>query len=188
MAYNTLLTAFKDGYTVDVEDKERWDAELDWLQRFWDGWWAPCRARSCVARSAQGVPPRQHRGLGTLIHAYIRLANHLREHGLPPETVRALADLKVTLSKDGLRTVISPLTGDPEPLLRAGATVGYFSPDNPLWAGIGVVVTKAGKDGSTAAEVRNAFQTREAAARALLDALAPAMVETKQEAIDGWPA
>lgn len=185
VAYNTLLTAFKDGYTVDVEDKERWDVELDWLQRFWDELVGSVPELGRVSLAQRKEYRRDSiGGSATLIHAYIRLANHLREQGLPPETVRALADVKVTLSADGLRTVISPLSGDPESLVRAGATIGYFSPDNPLWARIGVVVAKEAKDGSTAAEVRNAFQTREAAARALMDALAPAMAETKQRAVD----
>lgn len=185
MAYNTLLTAFKDGYSIDVEDKPRWDAELAWLLQFWDNLVAAIPELGRVSLSQRKEFRRESiAGSATMIHAYVRLADHLRAQGLPASMVSALRDLKVTLHNDGLRTAVSPVSGQPESLNRAGATVSYFSPDAPLWPSIGVVVAKSNKDGSTSAEVRNAFQTRDAAARALVDALAPDVARTKQDAVD----
>lgn len=185
VAYNTLLTAFKGGYTADVEDKSVWDRELGWLLEFWDELVGAVSELGRVTLAQRKEYRRESiAGSATMIHAYVHLADHLRIQGIPPEMIGALRDLTITLPDDGLRTAISPLSGTPEPLHRAGAVVSYFSPDSPLWSSIGVVVAKSNKDGSTSAEVRNAFQTREAAARALIDAIGPAVARTKREAVD----
>jgi hypothetical protein len=185
MAYNTIYTAFRDGYGQDVEDADLRDAELEWLTHYWDKLVESIPELGRVTLSKRKEYRRESiAGSATMIHAYVRLADHLRDEGADADHVSSLRDLKATLVTDGLRTVVPPGSTEPEPLHRAGETVGYFSPDNPLWAAIGVVVAKTRDDGSTAAEVRNAFQTRTAAAKALITAIAPATTKTKQDAVN----
>jgi hypothetical protein len=107
-----------------------------------------------------------------LIHAYVRLADHLRTNSIDPSVLDKLAGLKVTLNEDSKRTKIDPVSSQIVPIAPAGTVVDFFSYDNPLWTNVGVVNTKIGKDGTTSASTRNAYQSRGAAYDALTAALA----------------
>lgn len=184
VAYNTLYTAFKDGYTRSVEEADEWQAERDWLLRYWDNLVAAVPEVGRVTLAQRKEYRRDSiAGSATLVHAYVRVADYLRAEGLDAELIGALRDRKVTLEQDGLRTAIDPVSGTAQPLYRAGDTVSFFSPDSPRWAAVGVVTPKPAKDGSTSAEVRNAFQTRVAAAGVLIDEIKVAALRTKQEAL-----
>jgi hypothetical protein len=184
VAYNTLYTAFKDGFTRAVEEPEAWAAERDWLLQYWDNLVAAVPEVGRVSLAQRKEYRRDSvAGSATLVHAYVRVADYLRSEGLDADLIGTLRDQKVTLDKDGLRTATDPVSGVPQPLYRTGDTVSLFSPDNPRWAAVGVVTPKLEKDGSTSAEVRNAFQTRVAAASVLIEELKPAALRTKQEAL-----
>ncbi|MGW6130220.1 DNA sulfur modification protein DndB [Cellulomonas sp. NPDC055163] len=185
VAYNTLFTAFKDGYTLDVDDPDARKTELAWLLRFWDALVAAVPEVGRVSLAQRKEYRRDSvAGSATLVHAYVRLANYLRTQGMDPELVGALGGRKVVLEEDGVRTVIDPVTGNRRALYGSGDRVEFFSPDNPRWVTAGVVVAKPQKDGSTAAEVRNAFQTRVAAANVLVEEIEPAALRTKQDALN----
>lgn len=184
VAYNTLFTAFKDGFARDVEQPDFWQAEHEWLLRYWDGLVGAVPEVGRVTLAQRKEYRRDSiAGSATMIHAYVRVADYLRSEGLDPELIEVLRDLKVTLEQDGLRKVVHPVTGTAKALYGAGDKVSFFSPDNPRWAAVGVVSAKLQKDGSTSAEVRNAFQTRVAAANVLIDEIRPTAARTKQEAL-----
>lgn len=184
VAYNTLYTAFRDGFAQSVEEPDEWQAERDWLLKYWDSLVAAVPEVGRVTLAQRKEYRRDSiAGSATLVHAYVRVADFLRNEGLDPEIIGTLRDRKVTLEQDGLRTAIDPISGAPQPLYRAGDTVNFFSPDNPRWAAVGVVAPKPEKNGSTSAEVRNAFQTRVAGAGVLIDEIRPAALRTKQEAL-----
>ncbi len=172
-AYNTILTALKDGYTHDVSTPEGYVDELTWIHGFWNRLVGAVPELG-VLSLAQRKAARQGSvaASAVLIHAYARLADHLRTNNVDVAVLDELANLKVTLNEDSRRTRIDPTSSQIEPLAPAGTVVGFFSFDNPLWVNAGVVNTKIAKDGSTSAATRNAYQSRNAAYEALRAALA----------------
>jgi hypothetical protein len=172
-AFNTLSTAFKDGYEVDITTDAEFSEEYRWVSNCWDQLVRAIPDLGLLSLAERKQSRRESvAASATFIHAYVRLMAHIRQNNLPVETVNKIAGIKVTLLEDGLRTTIDPVSGQVVSVNPAGTVVDYFSFDNPLWTSIGVVTAKEKDDGTTAAETRNAYQTRLAAFRALLDAIA----------------
>jgi len=172
-AYNTFVTAFKDGYTSDVSTPSGYADELRWINEYWNQL-VTAVPEVGVLSLAQRKAARQDSVVASavLIHAYVRLADYMRTNGIHVSTLSKLSGLKVTLQDDSKRTKIDPVSGQIVPLRTKGEVVDFFSFDNPIWVNTGVVMTKVSKkDGTTTAETRNAYQSRVAAFDVLKGAL-----------------
>lgn len=173
-AFNTIATAFREGWSTDMGEQSNTDVdtELAWVSQAWDHLveLVPTLGRLTVAQR-QTARAESVAGAAVLVHAYVRLLDLVRTSGAPLSVLDPLRDSKVTLRQDSTRTRTDPTSGQPVPLAPAGSVVDLFSLDNPLWTSVGVVATRTRPDGTTTAEVRNAYQTRSAAFTALKAAL-----------------
>lgn len=173
-AFNTIATGFKDGWSTEMGEQSPTtvDQELAWVSAAWDKLVqvVPILGRLSIAQR-QAARQDSVAGSAVLVHAYVRLLDLLRSTEQPLTVLDGLHDLKIMLHKDSDRTYLDHNSGQTLPVAPAGSVVDFFSFDNPLWKAIGVVSTKPRADGSTTAEVRNAYQTRSAAFKALTTAL-----------------